>query len=183
MAGQGVGSRRRMNIDIVGLPAPQGSKSGYYNKTTGRVVMVEGKSKTGRAAVASWRDAVTDACRRQLEQFPASPMTGPLAVTMLFRFPPTKTDPYRFWHAVKPDLDKLVRSTFDALKLGGAIADDSMISKLTTVKRFINGREAAGCSINIESLAGQEAEIRESRKQRAAMARRSAAPQMEALPL
>lgn len=171
-----------MNLEIVGVPAPQGSKSGIYNRKLGRVVMVEGKSAAGRTAVAAWRDAVIAASRDYLGRLPAAPMTGPLAVEIRFRFPPTKTDPYRHWHAVKPDLDKLARSTFDALKLGGAIADDSMICKLTTSKRFINGSETSGCSIRIESLASEESEVRESRKQRAAIARRTVA-QAEALPL
>lgn len=160
-----------MDLEVTGLPAPQGSKSAYVNKATGRAVVVDGKGP-GRLALQAWRTAVAETCRAELERLPASPMTGPLAVTIRFRFPPTKSDPYRFWHSTKPDLDKLVRSTFDALKLGGVIADDSMICKLTTLKRYINDSETSGCSISIESLANEESEIRESRKQRAAMERR-----------
>lgn len=173
-----------MEIEVVGLPAPQGSKTGFYNPTINRVQMTDGpKNSPGRVALDSWREAVGEAARRRLEELGVPPMTGPMAITIAFRFPPTKSDPYRFWHATKPDLDKLARSTFDALKYGGAIADDSMICKLTTLKRYINGTETAGCSITLESLAGEEFEIRQSRKERAAAARRAPSRQSAALPL
>lgn len=163
-----------MELEITGLPAPQGNKTAYLNKATGRPVIVEGKGP-GRLAVQAWREAVGETCRAELERHPQSPLTGPLAITIRFRFPPTKSDPYRFWHSTKPDLDKLVRSTFDALKLGGVIADDSMICKLTALKRYINGSETAGASIEIESLATEESSHRERRKERAAAARRAPA--------
>lgn len=167
-----------MELEITGLPAPQGSKTAYLNKATGRPVIVEGKGP-GRLAVAAWREAVGETCRAYLEQHRVPPLVGPLAITIRFRFPPTKSDPYRFWHSTKPDLDKLVRSTFDALKLGGVIADDSMICKLTTLKRYINGSETAGASITIESLATEESQHRERRKERAAAARRTPADPMQ----
>lgn len=160
-------------LEVVGLPAPKGSKTGFYNQTLKRVVIVEGKSGPGRKAVAAWQDAVCEQARLFIEAHPQPPLTGPLAVDLKFRFPPTKSDPYRFWHATKPDLDKLVRATFDAMKLGGLIADDASICKLVTLKRYLNASETAGCSIRVDSLASEEAEVRESRKQRAANARKA----------
>lgn len=169
-------------LEVVGLPAPKGSKTGFYNKALGRVVIVEGKSGPGRKAVAAWQDAVCDRARSFIEAHPQPPLTGPLAVTLMFRFPPVKSDPYRFFHSTKPDLDKLVRATFDAMKLGGLIADDASICKLTTSKRYINGAETAGCSLSVDALEHEEQQVRENRKQRAAMARRTVR-QAEALPL
>ena len=143
-------------------------------------VVVEGKGP-GRLAVQAWRTAVAETCRAHLEDHPGPPMIGPIAMTIRFRFPPVASDKYRFWHTTKPDLDKLVRSTFDALKLGAVIGDDSSICKLTTVKRYVNDSETAGASISIESLAAEESEVRETRKQRAAMARRPKVLQTESL--
>lgn len=152
-----------MQLDVIGLPAPKGSKKAFLHKTTGRPVVVE---SAGRA-LRSWEEAIAQAARDHLARQPAPPMTGPLAMTIGFRFPTVKSDPYRYWHATKPDIDKLERAVCDALKVGGLISDDCVISKLSGAKRYIIGDENTGCTIDIENLAGEEAEIREGLKERA----------------
>lgn len=153
-----------MQLEVVGLPAPQGSKRVFINKATGRPVMKESSDKK----VDAWREAIAHTVRDYLERLPAPPMTGPLSVRLSFRFPAVASDPHRYWHAVRPDIDKITRSTLDGLTYSGLIADDSVISKLAILKRYVVADETVGCTIEIENLAGEEAEIRETRKQRAA---------------
>lgn len=116
----------RLEFVVVGQPAPQGSKRHVGN---GR--MVESSK-----AVKPWREAVrADAVQARGAR---PPMSGPLAVTLIFtmRKPTSAPKRRRTWPAKKPDLDKLVRSTFDALTDAGAWADDGQAVELLAAKRY-----------------------------------------------
>jgi Holliday junction resolvase RusA-like endonuclease len=112
-------------FEILGVPAPQGSKTKMPNGG-----MVEGSSTTGRAKHKAWRQAVASAARDIAE---SEPHDGPLQVIIEFRLPMPKSRPAavraagKWPHTVKPDKDKLVRSTFDGFVDGGLIADDARL--------------------------------------------------------
>lgn len=112
-------------FEILGVPAPQGSKTRMPNGA-----LVEGGSKTGRAKHKAWRTAVAEAARDVADDIPHD---GALHVTISFRLPMPASRPARIraagvWpHAVKPDLDKLVRSTLDGLTDGGLIVGDHRV--------------------------------------------------------
>ena len=118
---------------IEGEPAPQGSKNGFVKN--GRVVMVEASKK-----VKPWRNAVELATKEQVFE----PMTTPVEIALVFHLPRPKTV-NRKWPAVKPDLDKLVRSTFDGLTTGGLYTDDALVIALSASKQYATGR--IGCQI------------------------------------
>lgn len=115
-------------FEVLGVPAPQGSKSRMPNG-----MVIEGSSKTGRAKHKAWRAAVADVARDVAEE---RPHDGPLAVDITFRMPMPASRPKRMRTAgrwpctVKPDIDKVVRTTLDALADGGLIAGDSRVWKL-----------------------------------------------------
>lgn len=167
-----------LQFDVIGLPAPKGS---FVRMPNGATVM--GTSKTGRAKLVEWERAVSDAARAYLIEHPQPPIVGPFAISISFRFPVTKSNPHRYWHQVKPDVDKCARLTLDSLKLGGLIGDDCQACKLTATKRYATGTESPGCTIELEPLAGDEEQIQQGRRERARAARRAPDPQMEALPL
>jgi crossover junction endodeoxyribonuclease RusA len=48
-----------------------------------------------------------------------------------------------------PDLDKLLRSTFDAFTQAGVIVDDSRIVVVAAAKRYANRDEPPGAEISI----------------------------------
>ena len=105
---------------VIGRPAPQGSKRGFVNKSTGRVVMVE-QSKY----VKPWRDIVVSACidpRR-----PA--FDGPLRLRMVFTMakPASKPKHLKTYPDVAPDISKLCRAVEDAMTDAGVYRDDSQI--------------------------------------------------------
>lgn len=118
---------------IDGEPAPQGSKNGFVKN--GRVVMVESSKK-----VKPWRNAVELATRAQVSE----PMTKPVEIALVFHLPRPKTV-NRKWPAVKPDLDKLVRSTFDGLTTGGLYTDDALVIALSASKQYATDR--IGCQV------------------------------------
>jgi crossover junction endodeoxyribonuclease RusA len=123
---------------VAGVPAPQGSKRHVGN---GR--MVESSKK-----VAPWRYAVI---QKVQELDLVHGLIGPLEVTASFLLPAPKAFK-REWPSVRPDLDKLLRSTFDALTMSGLWIDDSQVIALMANKRYALGEMETGALIRIESL-------------------------------
>ena len=118
---------------IPGEPAPQGSKNGFVKN--GRVVMVESSKK-----VKPWRESVALHTRAKISQ----PMNCPVEIALVFHLPRPKTVTRR-WPAVKPDLDKLIRSTFDGLTTGGLYTDDALVIAVSASKQYAIDR--IGCQV------------------------------------
>lgn len=124
-------ARPALTVTVHGhRPAPQGSKRHVGN---GRLIE---QSKR----VTPWRRAVADAVRAVCG--PAwEALDGPLAVEVTFtaRKPASAPKNRITWPCTRDsgDLDKLLRSTFDALAGdSGAIRDDSRIIRVTACKIF-----------------------------------------------
>lgn len=105
---------------VPGIPAPGGSKTGFYNKKLNRVLMSPASKNT-----KPWMQAVAGTVR---SLYDGAPLTGPLRLHMQFRMLRPKGHygsgknagvvKERYVPAlptVKPDLTKLVRATEDAL--------------------------------------------------------------------
>lgn len=126
-----------LSFDVVGTPGPQGSKAPKGRTKTGRTIMVESSKK-----VAPWRQDVAAAARAAHS---GPPLDGPLELTVIFRFPATSSwraaDRARGWRWKDrtPDLDKLLRSTGDALQTAGVVADDARIVRTIASKVEIDG--------------------------------------------
>jgi crossover junction endodeoxyribonuclease RusA len=161
-------------LDVIGVPAPQGSKTVMPNG-----VAIEGSSKTGRAKHKSWRAAVTAAARSYIDEHGLpGPLNGPLTLHVEFRFPPTASEPHRLRHQVKPDLSKLLRSTEDALVDARIIHDDARVWRVQMTKRYARPTEPLGARIEIASdidleVAHVVAEKERARQLRAAARRAS----------
>ncbi len=156
-----------ITIEVEGSPAPQGSKSVVMMK--GRPVMLEGKSKNGRAAHKAWRNQVHVECSTWKGRM--GMVEGPLRVKIAFRLERPAAGAFRTFHATKPDLDKLARAVLDSMTSSGIIADDSRIAQLWLAKHYVDDDDVTGCTIQIESLAEQEAAARDVLKAEARDAR------------
>lgn len=129
---------------VLGTPAPQGSKSRMPNGA-----ILEGKSAGERARHRDWRSAVAaaaaDAAAVAAADGHTVPLDGPLALEVRFRFamPASRSKALREaglgWKPTAPDLDKLIRSTGDALKVGGLIVDDARIVEIRARKTEVAG--------------------------------------------
>jgi crossover junction endodeoxyribonuclease RusA len=134
-----------LRFRVVGEPGPQGSK-----RHVGKGVMVESSAK-----VKPWRqDVVAAAETAAAEQdWQAPPVVRAVAV-FSFRRPKShygtgrnaavlkSTAPH--WHNQKPDVDKLCRSTFDALTTAGVIGDDCRIAHVDASKVWADANAPTG---------------------------------------
>jgi Holliday junction resolvase RusA-like endonuclease len=141
---------------VEGVPGPQGSKMGFVNPRTGRVTLVESSLK-----VKPWRAAVVAAYKAATRNAPQEPLLGPVQVDVHFYLPRPKhhygtgrnagrvkpTAPT--WVAVKPDVDKTLRSTLDALTSAGAYRDDAQVVAITCTKTYA---DTPGALITITPL-------------------------------
>jgi Holliday junction resolvase RusA-like endonuclease len=129
---------RFLYIDVLGRPAPQGSK-----RHVGKGVMVESSKH-----VRPWRDAVRASAVEQMAKDSCPRFVGPVRVSMVFYFDRPKSH-YRTGKnagvlrddapsnpATIPDLSKLIRSTEDALTDAGVWEDDARVVEYTAIKAY-----------------------------------------------
>lgn len=114
-----------------GIPGPQGSKTSGVSKQGVRFM------KESSAKVKPWRSAVLAAALDATSSPEWEPLDGPLVVDMVFTLPRPQSAPKtkRAWASKMPDVDKLMRSTGDALT-GVVIKDDSRIVGARRLAKF-----------------------------------------------
>jgi Holliday junction resolvase RusA-like endonuclease len=154
----------QLTIAVTGLPAPQGSKSGFYNPKLGRVQMVESSKK-----VKPWRQDVTAAALNAKAETGWAPPSVAVEVAIAFHMPRPR---YHFGtgrnaHQLKPgapvyvdkkpDIDKLVRSTLDALTSADVLRDDAQVGRLVIDELYANG--PTGAQITIRPLTAVAAAV------------------------
>jgi Holliday junction resolvase RusA-like endonuclease len=126
-----------VTIQVVGLPAPQGSKRAVGTDRKGRAILVESCTR-----VKGWRKQVY--LSALLTNRGARPKhDGPLIASIVFTMPRPKKPPQLNRHSpcTKPDLSKLLRSTEDALTDAGMIADDARIVEFTRLAKVYAGSD------------------------------------------
>lgn len=140
----------RIELYVLGLPAPQGSKRHVGN---GR--MVESSKR-----VKPWRAEVAAACR---DRWRGDPLDGPVTLQVEFFLPRPAghlgtgrnqgivKPSAPAWHVTRPDLDKLARAVGDALT-GLAYGDDSHIVAWHIHKRYADADHPVGARILIQQI-------------------------------
>ncbi|MFY9345558.1 MAG: RusA family crossover junction endodeoxyribonuclease [Planctomycetota bacterium] len=138
------------HFQVFGRPAPQGSK-----KYVGRGIMIESSKR-----VAPWREAVKAAFLATREAPPR--FDGPVRVEIRFLFErPKKPRHSRPSTKSSGDLDKLLRSTFDALVDVGILIDDSLVVEDGSSKHYVADGEVPGAVIVVREVAAVAAGGRE----------------------
>ncbi|MGW1961739.1 RusA family crossover junction endodeoxyribonuclease [Streptomyces sp. NPDC001935] len=133
-------TRPALRLTVHGTPGPQGSKN----------LNAAGAMYESSAAVKPWREAVKAVALDALHHDTAwAPLTCPVFLEMQFSMRRPKNHfgtgknagrlkpsaPH--FPTSKPDLDKLTRSTQDALKDAGVLADDSVVAHLFARKVYV----------------------------------------------
>ena len=143
-------------IPVIGIPAPQGSK-----RHVGHGIMIENSKR-----VKPWRNDVKDAA---LEHYQGEVIDQAVEIEIIFMFARPKSHYGTGKNAkkLKPsapvfvtskgigDVDKLQRSTYDALSQssgGTVLKDDSLVVKNRNMKRYCVEGEHQGAKITIRTL-------------------------------
>jgi Holliday junction resolvase RusA-like endonuclease len=135
---------------VPGIPKPGGSKKAFYNPKMQRAIIVDDCDKN-----KDWKTAVAFAAKQAMQG--KGLMAGPLRLVVYFYMPRPKYH-YRtngqlkpdapIYHEKTPDVDKLIRSTQDAMK-GITWRDDGQVAKLEAIKLYECGN---GCGAEIEVM-------------------------------
>lgn len=123
-----------LSFRVFGEPAPQGSKRGGVSSKTGKTFVYEQNSKTQ----TQWRQDVIAAAEaaRQAANWMSASGSVRVAVKFLLTRPASVRVDKRPYPCVKPDIDKIVRNTLDALKQAGVYGDDAAVIDLQAAKRY-----------------------------------------------
>ena len=151
-----------LSFRVIGNPAPKGSKSAFVN-SAGRAQLLEGRTAGQRTKLGAWKAAVHYAATAAAATsgFYASrngwaPIAEPVKVSITFWMPRPKTGPNAkpstLWHIATPDVDKLLRSTLDAVVAANVLADDRFCAVVTCSKRYVDGDAEPGASVVIRPL-------------------------------
>jgi len=134
---------------VYGLPAPQGSR-----RHVGNGITVESSK-----AVRPWRTDVKHAALACIP--PGWDTTTPMSLSIVFRFKRPQgqigkrglkpSAPVHCTSARAGDVDKLLRSTLDALT-GVAFDDDRQVVSVNASKRYCAGDEPQGALITVTPL-------------------------------
>lgn len=120
---------RVIEFFVAGEPIPQGSKTNMP-LPGGRVVMVESNRKT-----KPWRKAVKTAAWLAMDD--EAIHNGPVSIRVVFAFDRPGSTEFDT-KCTKPDVDKLVRAIFDAMK-GTIYSDDCRVIELNARKVYTGG--------------------------------------------
>lgn len=133
-------------VIIPGIPAPQGSK-----RHVGNGILVESSKR-----LKPWRADAIAAIQAEQHARSCPQFIGPIRIAAVFAFPRPRGH-YRAngtlrpsapsLHAVRPDLDKLLRALLDAATQSGIIRDDSQVYHIAAGKTYA---EAGRTSLIIE---------------------------------
>jgi Holliday junction resolvase RusA-like endonuclease len=138
---------RVLTIDVLGTPAPQGSKS-FKGMRGGHAILVESSKKVG-----PWRAAVEAATRARMALTGWVMLDEPVEVSMIFWLARPQTAPKgRIAPDRYPDLSKLARSSEDALVTAGAIADDARICRAVLTKVYAVPPAPVGARIVVSGV-------------------------------
>lgn len=128
-----------LELDILGIPAPQGSKKIIH----GRLIEASGDK------LKKWRKQIASSCLESQGSWQLSFL--PIEVEVIFWLPRPKTitPAKRFYPVTPPDLDKLLRALLDGIGQSGAIwGDDSQVVRITAWKAYADERDS-GAQVRI----------------------------------
>jgi crossover junction endodeoxyribonuclease RusA len=143
-----------VSFRVYGTPKPQGSK-----RHVGNGVMIE----SGGEALRTWREDVKLAALAERELLDES-LSGAvaIAITFVLRRPASHfrtgknahllRDAAPRWPHRKPDIDKLLRSTLDAITTATLVLDDAQIVDAHVRKRYCEAHEAEGAQIQLARM-------------------------------
>lgn len=137
-----------MNFYVMGTPKPQGRPRAFNRGNHAAVYSPVTQWRNDVKYAAAQEEPIEGAVKVQIHYFFHRPKshygTGKNAEILKDSAP---------WHMVKrPDLDNLNKAVLDAIQDAGLLADDSAVTQLESMKRYVSPSDKQGASITILSL-------------------------------
>jgi Holliday junction resolvase RusA-like endonuclease len=167
----------RLTFFVPGIAKPGGSKKGFVNKKTGRVIITDmcGKNKEWRTTVEYY---ASEAVRAYIVEHPEHRDRFPIVSPVFLRLDFLMERPgYHYGvkglkenapkrHCKSPDITKLTRSTEDALKDTQLVfLDDCQVYHAVQSKKYATAPdEQPGCWITVLEMADGQVTKRKERK-------------------
>ena len=133
-----------LEFDVIGKPAPQGSKRAFVRNGRANLVEVAG------ATLKAWRADVEAAARAARAE--GTILEDPVEVHIGFRLPRPKSRPDGDWHGTRPDVDKLTRAVLDAMTTARVWVDDCLVADLRVWKRYTPAGSDPGAAISVRRI-------------------------------
>lgn len=140
-----------VRFTVYGLAQPKGSAKAFLPKGWTRPVIT-----SDNRSLKAWEQTVRDRLQAVMAETPRADLEalfdGPVLVALEFHLPRPKSLPKRVTlHTKKPDVDKLARSTVDALN-GVLFHDDSQVVEVRA--RKVYAETCAKVEIRVERMVG-----------------------------
>lgn len=128
---------------VAGIPIPQGSMKAFNNPSGGRPIVT-----SDNKGLAGWRSRIAKEAQRHCSEV----FECPVAVVITFKLPrPVSLPKYRIWPSGKPDIDKLLRASFDAMT-GIVFRDDALVVDVMVRKVYASEGEQTGARVQVTRL-------------------------------
>lgn len=136
---------KKIKFMVYGTPVPKGSYRAFTFKTSRYPVITNDNPKTKQ-----WERVIaSEALNHRPEE---GLIDEPINVTLCFYMPRPKSKPKEIVYPYgKPDIDKLARSTLDALK-EILFTDDARVCDLNLKKRYAKTPEDTRVEIQVEGI-------------------------------
>lgn len=140
-------ARRTVTFTAIGIAQPKGSTRAFVPKGWTRPIITTDNPKS-----KGWQQLVAEQAQTVARD---GLFVGPVVLAVVFHLPRPQSLPKKvLHHTKKPDLDKLVRSTKDALK-GVLYNDDAQVVELHARKVYAAVAAAPHAVITLQEAADQ----------------------------
>jgi crossover junction endodeoxyribonuclease RusA len=133
-----------LSFSVIGEPGAKGSR-----RHVGHGITVESSKK-----VAPWQSAVSWSAVKEMGATPKPMFAAGVPVRLTIEFylkRPTSGKAAKRKHpTTRPDLDKITRSTLDALTQAQVYHDDAQVVDMTVTKKYLEAGTCVGAFIIVE---------------------------------
>lgn len=139
-----------VSFAVRSTPVTQGSFRVFHKR--GATACVTNLVSDNDKRLKQWRRLVETQARNAMKG--REPFVGAVQVELIFWMPTPKVHRGKTWAAVRGrnDLDKMLRACMDAMTTAAVYADDGLVARIETEKRWCSESERPGVDVTVEAL-------------------------------
>ena len=139
-----------VSFGVRSTPVTQGSFQVFHRR--GAKACVVNLVSDNDKRLKQWRRLVETQARNAMKG--RAPFASAVQVQLIFWMPTPKVHRGKTWAAVRGrnDLDKMLRACMDAMTTAAVYADDGLVARIETEKRWCQANEKPGVDVLVEAL-------------------------------